>query len=124
MTPGGRNLHRLGKESWKAKTRRKLFGKSEWFRKEKENEDERAVPTPESSPGGQKTPAIQKETMKARTSLGGARKSGRRAVPNPSRNKLRGLRVRTVMFVEQTKDGGVGKDGQGYRRRNGTKDGI
>jgi hypothetical protein len=84
MKPGGKKLHRLSGESYKSRDRRKLLGKSEWFKEDgkSSNQDEERPTT------GQEYENLATEDK------------FHKKITKDKFNK-----TRTVLFVEQTKEG-------------------
>ena len=85
---GGRNLHRSAKESSHGRGKKKLLGRSEWFRN-------KAKSQPDSSDSGV---GCDQVNTPPRMERGHGKKSC--AKPNPT-----GAKIRTVLFVEQTRGG-------------------
>ena len=82
-TEGGRKLHRTAEESSKKRTSKKLLGKSDWFRKPRKSTEATTLKQSQERGAGQNN--VQSESCaKPKT-----------AIP----------KIRTVLFVDQTKDG-------------------
>ena len=93
MRPGGRRLHRTAKESSGRRMRKKILDKTEWFRKKKTTtEQEKGC---ESNSKGQiPTTSHRKKHDKIVDKLTNDKK-----IPQDS------IKTRSVIFVEQTRDG-------------------
>ena len=98
---GGRRLHRTSGESSTGRTRKKLLGKSEWFKKKKsfKKNDERAAKPATPSDGTSVT------SRKEQRFRGWKRRDGVQDTKPADVN----LKTRTVLFVEQTRDGKLAK---------------
>ena len=89
--PGGRKLHRNAGESSGIRCRKKLLGKSEWFKSRKKSEEQEEQSSEQSGTRCRPRQNVQKKLQ------GGVIQAGT------------GLKTRTVLFLEQTKGGGLGK---------------
>ena len=89
--PGGRKLHRNAGESSGKRCRKKLLDKSEWFKSKKKSEEQEKQNAEQSHTKSRAMQNVQKRLQ------GGVVQPGT------------GLKNRTVLFVEQTKGGGLAR---------------
>ena len=94
----GRKLHRTSTESSLTRRRKKLMGKTEWYRNKKNDDNVNEEGT-----------AATKST---KSSYSGTRQTQRRLQNGVSTatDSEKPLKTRTVLFVEQTRDGRLAKD--------------
>ena len=91
---GGRKIHRTAGESSGMRSRKKLLGKSEWFKvKKSTHKQEDSVPVSKQTP-----------------SYPGKWKSTRKLLKGEGYYQQKVLKTRTVLFVEQTRGGKLAKD--------------
>jgi hypothetical protein len=93
---GGRNLHRSAKESSHERGKKKLLGKSEWFRKKGKSQPDK----PDFRAGCDQVggPIIHPHTRAPLQDKG----HGKKSYANPNTNTTK---IRTFLFVEQTRGG-------------------
>ena len=101
---GGRRLHRTAGESSAGRIRKKLLGKSEWFKKRKQKGLGRAATTL----GSAKTSSTS-EAVPFKEQRGGKRAGSSRSSHSRGEEIKTNLKTRTVLFIEQTKDGKLAK---------------
>ena len=89
----GRKLHRTSAQSHGLRQRKKILGKTEWFRKKKKDEMTDGL-IPEKAQTQPRARTKQK-TLKSES--------------NPPQKKAK-VKTRTVIFVEQTRNGQLAKD--------------